>query len=89
MSEVTEGPREDGQLVGRRSVVYMAPGASGRRETRRRPKRDWYAVGTMLYLALTGKLPFRGNIARGPGGEDDDRELPAPALVAPGRPERT
>ncbi|MEL7371291.1 MAG: serine/threonine-protein kinase, partial [Myxococcota bacterium] len=43
------------------TVAYMAPElASGGRPG---PAADWYAVGTMLFETLTGRLPFVGQLA--------------------------
>ena len=46
------------QLAG--TPAYMAPEqVAGRSLT---PSCDWYAVGTMLYEALSGRLPFQGTV---------------------------
>jgi tetratricopeptide (TPR) repeat protein len=48
----------DGRAVG--TVDYMAPEqAAGQAIT---AAADWYAVGTMLYEALTGRVPFSGHV---------------------------
>ncbi len=42
------------------TVAYMAPEqALGQQLT---PAADWYAMGTLLYEALTGELPYSGNM---------------------------
>jgi hypothetical protein len=46
---------------------------------------DWYAVGVMMFVALTGELPFRGKglkvlLAK------QEREAPSPGTLVPGVP---
>ncbi len=47
----------DRHVIG--TVPFMAPEQCARRELTQAA--DWYAVGVMLYQALTGRLPFPGN----------------------------
>jgi hypothetical protein len=72
---------EEGQLVG--TIAYMAPEQGGGEAVT--PAADWYAVGTMLYEALTGCLPFVGGaevIAR------KSMEVPkAPKEIEPSAPD--
>jgi eukaryotic-like serine/threonine-protein kinase len=57
-SEAADTSLDDNLVVG--TPAYMAPEqAAGKRAT---PATDWYAVGTMLYRALSGQLPFSGSL---------------------------
>lgn len=58
LSDPDKGITRDGQLLGTPS--YMAPEqATGQRVG---TAADYYAIGVMIYQALTGHLPFRGSM---------------------------
>ena len=63
---------------------YMAPEQI--RGDKATPASDWYAVGVMLYEALTGKLPFPGTVQQVLAGKLE-RDPAAPAELAPAVPD--
>ena len=69
----TVGTSEGEGLVG--TLAYMSPEQVER--TRGRRASDWYAVGVMLYQALTGRLPYTGDpTASSRDKRDQDPEPP-------------
>ncbi|MEZ4361392.1 MAG: protein kinase [Kofleriaceae bacterium] len=54
-------PSDEGKIVG--TVAYMAP-EQGNGESFSLASVDWYALGAVMYHALTGRLPFEGPSSR-------------------------
>jgi serine/threonine protein kinase len=82
LSDPDKGITRDGQLLGTPS--YMAPEqATGQRVAR---AADYYAIGVMLYEALTGHLPFRGSMLQ-QLVEKQSGEVPDPRDAVEGVPD--
>lgn len=74
--DLTSPGRED-EAAG--TPAYMAPEQFSERTTT--TSSDWYAVGVMLYQALSGRLPFRGTIAEIYRAKQTNDLSPLPADV--------
>ncbi len=72
----------EGTIMG--TPAYMAPEQAGGR--RARPASDWYAVGVMLFEALTGALPFSGAPLQMLVHKQME-DAPSPRSLLPGVPE--
>lgn len=64
--------------------AYMAPEQAWGRATG--AAADWYAVGAMLYQALTGRLPFEGSIIDIMKAKRRDAAPPPPSALVAGVP---
>jgi hypothetical protein len=72
---------KDGDVIAAGTLAYMAPEqGAGRRLT---PKSDWYAVGALIYHALTGRPPFLGTAVEVISARLLD-EPPRPSTFVPG-----
>ena len=66
------------------TALYMSP-EQARGETPT-PASDWYSVGTLLYEAITGRVPFAGTRAQILAAKQD-RDPEPPLHLVPGAPE--
>ena len=74
-------PNEEGEIAG--TLAYMAPEqAAGKTLT---PAGDWYAVGVILFQALTGRLPFE-TLGRRLLAEKQNLDAPLVSSIAPTAP---
>ena len=81
LSALNVSSPEEGEIAG--TLAYMAPEqAAGKALS---PAGDWYAVGVILFQALTGRLPFE---TRGIQllGDKQRRDAPAVVSLAPTAP---
>lgn len=70
------------QVVG--TIAYMSPEQGWAAEVG--PAADWYAVGVMLYEALTGRRPFEGPLMK-VLADKQARRLEPPAALVPATPD--
>jgi tRNA A-37 threonylcarbamoyl transferase component Bud32 len=68
----------DGQVFG--TVAYMSPEQAGA-DRDLTPAADWYCVGSLLYEALTGQLPFTGSLAEILFAKQEHAPAPPRAIV--------
>jgi hypothetical protein len=81
VAEIAPAQSDSQDAVG--TPAYMSPEQmAGRILT---PASDWYNVGSMLYQALTGQIPFAGTLLDVMRRKQES-EPPSPAEVSPGVP---
>ncbi|HEY2512017.1 MAG TPA: protein kinase, partial [Polyangiaceae bacterium] len=82
LSSAQRNTDDEGAVVG--TVAFMAPEQAGGDAVT--PAADWYAVGVMLYQALTGRLPFVGSVTNILTKKSTEAP-PAPIVLDPTVPE--
>jgi len=84
VTELEDGPVDHRtEQIAAGTLAYMAPEqAAGETLTE---AADWYAVGTMLFQALTGRLPFTGRCSQ-MFLDKQSRPAPAPGSLVSGLP---
>lgn len=82
VAELERRRGDEGSIVG--TVAYMAPEQCAADATLTAAA-DWYAVGAIMFQALTGRLPFEGSPAR-VVLDKQVRDAPAPSELVDGVP---
>jgi serine/threonine protein kinase len=80
IADVDEMGRSIGELEVVGTPAYMAPEQAASRAVG--PAADWYAVGVLLYEAMTGEVPFSGAPLQVLLRKQQDEPPPPSALVA-------